>query len=442
MDGWPGCEKISRSVARSLNTDPISLQGEDRTGDGNVAMIDQKAAVQPGSSIQYAASSAVAPVQVFTAMEPLEKDWRRLERDNAISLHQSYDWCRAWVKTHGNPLAIVSGRSDQGHRFILPLEITRPTMIRKASFIGTRFTNINTGLFDPAFLRQPSPMDAAQFGAKIIAALDGRADLIHLGNVPLSWRGLTHPLAGLCAIENQNHTFQLPLLGDFEATLAQVNAKRRRKKYRNQVRKLEAIGGFEHVIASGEDQKAWLLDLFFQQKAVRFEALGLPDVFHEPETQAFFQLLLQSENGGLDVPLELHALKLHGTQEGKIAAIAGLSRKGDHVICQFGSIDESLAPEASPGELLFWLMIEQCCAEGASLFDFGIGDQIYKRSWCPVETVQHDILLPVTAIGHLAATAERGLTRSKAAIKAHPQLYGFLQKLRARSTAPAREAED
>lgn len=400
-----------------------------------MAMIDPKRRTETASSQISATDIAV---DVLPAMEPLEADWRCLERNNHLSLHQGYEWCRAWVKTHGNPLAILHGRSNGRSLFILPLEITRHAMIRKASFIATRFTNINTGLFDPDFFQQIEPDTVKQLGKQIIQAMTGHADLVHLGNIPFSWRGLSHPLAGLPAVEHQNHAFQLPLLGDFEQTLSQINAKRRRKKYRNQVRKLEASGGFEHIIASGEEQKAWLLDLFFRQKAIRFETLGLPDVFQEPETQAFFQLLLQSEAGGLNVPLELHALRLSGSHyAGKIAAIAGLSRKGDHVICQFGSIDESIAPETSPGELLFWLMIEQCCAEGATLFDFGLGDQIYKRSWCPMETVQHDILLPVTPLGKLAATAERSLTRSKAFIKGHPHLYSALQKLRARSNAQA-----
>jgi CelD/BcsL family acetyltransferase involved in cellulose biosynthesis len=93
---------------------------------------------------------------------------------------------------------------------------------------------------------------------------------------------------------------------------------------------------------------------------------------------------------------------------------------------------------------LFWLMIERFHREGVSLFDFGIGDQIYKRSWCPTETTQHDLILPVSGIGHAAAFAQRGVTRAKAAIKANPQLYGFIQRLRARQggrDAPAAEAE-
>lgn len=372
-------------------------------------------------------------IEVFSRMEPLEAEWRALERDDYCSLHQSYDWCDAWVKTHDNPLAIVRGQKHGRTVFILPLEITTRAMIRQASFIAARFSNINTGLFDAAFRREIEIENDGSLARQIAASLKNRVDLLYLANIPLMWRAERHPLSDLPAVEHQNRAFQLPLLADFTATIAQLNAKRRRKKFRNQQRKLEDHGGFEHFIATEQDEKDRLLDLFFQQKAARFASLGLPDVFHAPQTQAFFHRLQQGHHDRLNTPLTLHAIRLLGVQSGGIAAIAGLSRKGSHVICQFGSIDETLVPEASPGELLFWLMIEQCCAEGAALFDFGLGDQGYKRGWCPVETVQHDILLPITPVGHFAANVQRALTRTKAAIKANRQLYAFLQRMRART---------
>jgi CelD/BcsL family acetyltransferase involved in cellulose biosynthesis len=374
-------------------------------------------------------------IDILNSMEPLEARWRALEHDDYSSLHQGYDWCQAWVRTHTNPLAILHGQQDGRTVFILPLEITGRMGVRQANFIAARFSNINTGLFDAEFRQNTSAEMARSLGEQIRFCLKNHADLLRLSNIPLMWRGVPHPLNGLPCIEHQNRAFQLPLFSDFNTTIAQLNAKRRRKKFRNQQRKLDEQGGFEHITATGDDQKSQFLDLFFQQKAARFASLGLPDVFHAPDTQAFFHHLQRSPHDGNNTALELHAIRLKGSHSGEIAAIAGLSRKGSHVICQFGSINGALAPEASPGELLFWLMIEQCCAKGATLFDFGLGDQGYKRGWCPVETVQHDILLPITPTGHLAALAQRLLTRAKGFIKTNPQLYAFLQKIRAKSSA-------
>ncbi|WP_051264267.1 GNAT family N-acetyltransferase [Rhizobium leucaenae] len=383
-------------------------------------------------------------VDIFDSMAPLEAEWRALERDDFTSLHQSYDWCAAWVETFRYPLALIRGSVDGRTAFILPLEIIRTHGIRRAEFIGARHSNINTGLFSGEFLETAESGLSASQQAEIAQALRGRADLMVLRNVPLEWRGRKSPLAAMPAVENQNHAFQLPFLGAFEATLKQVNAKRRRKKFKHQTRILNDKGGYEYVIAA-PDQRDALLDLFFRQKAVRFEAAGLPDVFQDAPTQTVLHRLLElrSEERSY-AALEMHALRLKGEHEGHIPAVAALSRKGDHVICQFASIDETLVPEASPGELLFWLMIERLHREDAALFDFGIGDQTYKRSWCPMETTQHDLILPVSGVGHAAAFAQRGMTRTKAAIKANRQLYGLIQRLRARrgsSDAPVEEAE-
>ncbi|MCM2292143.1 GNAT family N-acetyltransferase [Allorhizobium sp. BGMRC 0089] len=376
--------------------------------------------------------SDVLTIERHDSMGPLESEWRQLEQDRLSSLHQSYDWCRAWVETHESSLAILIVRHRGRAVLLLPLEIRRRAFFKVAQFIGARFTNINTGLIDPDFRSQLTENTRLVLRHLIVGALKGHADLVHLGNVPFNWRGEPHPLSGMKgAVEHHNHSFQLPLLSDFAATLSQVNAKRRRKKFRNQHARLMATGGYEHISASHAEEGHDLLNLFFAQKAVRFEKLGLPDVFRDKATQAFFHRLIDLGPAGPDRPLQLHGLRLKGEHEGRIAAIAGLSIKGDHVICQFGSIDETLAADASPGELLFWLMIEKSCAEGRALFDFGLGDQLYKRSWCPVETVQHDLFLPMNGIGRCAALAFSASLQARAAIKRNPVLYRVLQRIRA-----------
>ncbi|WP_436087632.1 GNAT family N-acetyltransferase [Pararhizobium sp. LjRoot255] len=372
---------------------------------------------------------------VHVDMQALEADWRLLEASSAASLHQSFDWCAAWAATHANQLLLVRGSIGRKTVFILPLELVRGRFFRTARFIGSPHSNINTGLFAAEF----DPLTREQLGtliADLATKLSRVADIVTLEKMPFKWRGAGHPLASLPAVRNQNSSFQLPLLVNFEVTLAQLNAKRRRKKFRVSEKRLEALGGYEHIVATTPDERQQTLNLFFEQKAARFKALGLPDVFQDCETQAFFHTLAAIGPTGDRQPLELHAIRLCGNQRGRIVAIAGLSRKGDHVICQFGSIDEDIAADASPGELLFYLMIRKSNAEGVSLFDFGIGDQTYKRSWCTVETPQQDIVLPLTIRGRLAASAHRFAVRLKAQIKKNKQAYAFVQRLRQRRQTP------
>lgn len=377
-----------------------------------------------------ASSAAPLSLHLHDRMEPLAARWRAMEAQDHLSLHQGYDWCAAWVETHACDPLIVEGVRDGRTQFILPLEIVRRGPVRTARLIASPFSNINTGLYAGEFL-------GAEAGGQLHRALQlargelARCfDLLLLEKVPLDWRGQTSPFAGLPSVLNQNAAFQLELLGDFEVTLAQLNAKRRRKKFRLSERRLAAVGGYEHVVAETAGEALALLDVFFRQKAARFKALGLPDVFHGEQTRDFFRRLAAVEAVDGNRPLQLHALRLSGENAGHIAAVNGISRKGDHVICQFGSIDESIAADASPGELLFHLTIHKVCDEGARLFDFGIGDQPYKRSWCRIETPQHDLLWPVTVAGRAAATAHRAKTAAKRFIKQNRRAYSLLQRLR------------
>jgi CelD/BcsL family acetyltransferase involved in cellulose biosynthesis len=369
-------------------------------------------------------------ITLFEAMEPLEEEWRALERDDLSSLHQSYDWCSAWVAAFKRPLAILRGTRDGRTAFILPVEIVRSRGFRIARFIGAEHSNINTGLF----AQQPvGPSDARGFAGRLRRALAGRADMLLLQNVPLEWRGRASPLAALPRVENQNHAFQLPLRENFEETLKQLNARSRRKKFRAQSRRLEAAGGFEYAVPENPEEQHRLLDVFFRQKSVRFAAFGLPDVFADAKTRAFLHGLIDKRDAAGHVfGLQMHALQLKGEHDGKIAALAGLSRKGGHVICQFGSIDDTIVPDASPGEFLYWQIISGLHGKGVALFDFGLGDQTYKRSWAPVETAHHDVVLPISRLGALAGAAHRIAARGKAQIKARPGLYKLAQRIRAR----------
>jgi CelD/BcsL family acetyltransferase involved in cellulose biosynthesis len=117
-----------------------------------------------------------------------------------------------------------------------------------------------------------------------------------------------------------------------------------------------------------------------------------------PGVRAFLARLAMTRSTDGKPALELHGIELAGGEhEGTIIAVAGLTRKDQHVTCQFGSIDETVAADASAGELLFYRMIEQAAKEGNQVFDFGVGDQLYKRSWCPVRTDLVDCYLPLSS---------------------------------------------
>ncbi len=386
---------------------------------------------RPRTSVRVGPTDATGrfEISIHRTMEPLETEWRTLDSLAANSLHHAYDWCRAWKETHNSDLLLLRAAFNGELFLILPLEIRHGRLFRTARLIGTEHSNLNTGLFTAEASAAMTPALAHALARDVSMALNGVADILMLERVPCEWRGSPSPFAALPGVANPNASFQLPLLGSIQHTLAQINAKRRRKKMRISERRLAEMGGYDYVVARTPDEAQALLDTFFRQKATRFAALGLPDVFQQAETTAFFHALAASQDGDPQL-MQLNAIRLKGEHDGQVVAVAGLSLKGDHVICQFGSIDEVLAGDASPGELLFYRMIERLSVQGVRLFDFGVGDQLYKRSWCTIETPLRDIILPVTLPGHLAALRHHLVVRAKAAAKSNKAVYARLQRAR------------
>jgi CelD/BcsL family acetyltransferase involved in cellulose biosynthesis len=383
-------------------------------------------------TMEVAATNArPAPdICVYHSFEPVEQEWRMLEAGRHVSLHQSLTWCKAWAANFNPELAIVVGRVRGRVVFILPLEILPTELGRIARFIGARHSNLNTGLFSESFALGLGKADVKAIYASIRRQLTGRADLIQLTNMPQVWRGVTVPWLLAGAVENQNKAYQLPIRATMAETLEQINAKRKRKLYRTSVRRFGEAGGYEHLVAETPGEKQAILDLFFRQKAERLQAMHLPDPFRDDQVRGFFRDAALAQDDGVNSALSLHALRLRDEQ-GTIAAIAGLSRKGDHVICQFGSVNNDAVAGASPGEFLFYLVIEKASEDRVAIFDFGIGYQLYKKNWCPVETAHFDALVPISLRGRLAASAISAGTRLKAAIKQNRALYALIQKIRA-----------
>jgi CelD/BcsL family acetyltransferase involved in cellulose biosynthesis len=376
-------------------------------------------------------------------LDKAENVWRSMEAAPHVSLHQTYDWCRAWANMPGLRTLVVLVSLDGRPAVLLPLEIVRRFGVRVARLIGTRHSNHNAPIYSERFLAEADKgmMDDL---VETLEALNLPADVLALDKLRPTTGGRAEPFLAFGHVTSQNPSFQLPLKPDFNETLAQINAKRRRKKFRTSERRLEPFGGYRHIEATNDTEASRLLGEFFAQKSIRLAEQGLPDVFAEPGVHGVFGELAGFSDNGDEPVLRLHAIEIEDQGVSKLLAVAGLTRKGTHVTCQFGSVDDRTVPDASAGELLFFLMIRDLCGDGAEVFDFGVGDQRYKRSWCPVETAHHDVFLPLDGRGVLAARLMAATVRTKRFVKTSPRARKLADRVRSllNTGKPASEETD
>jgi len=382
--------------------------------------------------------------RLFDHISKAENIWREMEQVSHVSLHQSFDWCNAWAQMPGAKTMAALVSLDGRPAVLFPFEIVQKAGLRVARLIGTTHSNLNSPIYSSDFLAECNRFMVDEL-IDTVTALAIPADLIVIDKLRPGVGDHGQPLLDLPHVTSQNPSFQLPLLGDFAETLAQINAKRRRKKFRVSERRLEEIGGYRQVEASDDPSAEWLLSNFLIQKSQRLKEQGLPDVFAAPGiANTLARLTSFSANAGNPL-IKLYGIELVAGvkegQRGKLIAVAGLTEKQGHVICQFGSVDDRTVPEASAGELLFYLMIKQMNQAGGHVFDFGVGDQRYKRSWCPVMTEHSDVFIPLNLRGGLLGQVLSAIVRTKRHIKNSPRLRSVASRIRA-LTVNGRTAAD
>ena len=341
-------------------------------------------------------------------------------------------WIRTWT-AEARADAVVATLSVGGvPAFALALEVVRSGPFRVARFMGASHAN---GNFAPVVGTAPrlrrADMDRV---VAEIARTRPDIDMIALERMVAEHDGIANPLLALPGVASPNISLAVDLDGGFDALLKRSSGKRKRKKHRSQIRKFEAAGGYRLIEARTHDEIDRVLDAFYAMKHIRLTKMGVEDVFGEPHVQSFFRRLFQEADGPRP-DFVLHALEVGGS----IRAVTGSSRTANAIICEFGAILEDELANASPGDFLFFESIKSACDEGLALYDFSVGDELYKRLWCDVEAIHTDVLVALTAKGRVLAATTRGKTRLKAWVKNNQAIWSMIKRLRRRDAQPAKD---
>lgn len=398
-------------------------------------MVD--AFARSGGTEAAAGMPRTAPLETFlVGGADAAEAYRALCRSAVFAPAQNPLWAEAWSTCAARDVLVALAGRSGSPQYGLALEVTRQGPFRIARFMGGSHANGNFPAASPAFLSAATKGDLGRLFAAIRRARPD-IDMLALERQACSLAGHANPLLLLPHAESPNLALAVDLDGGFEALLRRASGKRKCKKHRSQIRKFEAAGGYRLRRASSTAEVGEFLDAFFEMKRVRFGKMGIADVFADTSVRAFFKALFAAGLDAADPPFFLQALEVGGT----LRAVAGMSRSGDRLVCEFGAIAEDELAAASPGDFLFFEMIRSACAGGFRLFDFSVGDETYKRLWCDVETRHFDVIVPLAARGRLAAALWRGKGRAKRFVKNNPALWRLAKGLRrhARAATGARE---
>lgn len=372
--------------------------------------------------------SDIARIVVFESMEDAEDAWRALEDGDTLSTpYQRYDFLKCWQAHVGaaadvTPSIVVGFNAADVPLFLLPLGSRRIGSMTALEFLGGKHANFNMALWHRHFAVRASTTALAI----VLKRLKGRADLLALVNQPLTWSGMTNPLALLPRQHSANFGFSGALAADFDALLRAHTNSATRKKMRKKERALAELGTvrFKRVQCPNEIRR--VLDAFFKQKSARMRDIGVPDVFAEPGVRRFIEAAAIDRPANGEPVIELYALTVDDIIVATMGGIVG----GGRFCAMFNSILSGRHAAQSPGEQLLIHLVRQCCERGLTTFDLGIGQSRYKNLFCHDAEPLFDSYLPLSPAGRLLALAYQACATAKRAVKQHPALWALVRSTR------------
>ncbi|MBU1307774.1 MAG: GNAT family N-acetyltransferase [Alphaproteobacteria bacterium] len=389
---------------------------------------------------------APAPVTVTVSerIEDVEAIWRVLSAGAIESPGQSYDFIAAWVRDRRiapSQQRYIVGSVDGVPVALLPLH-------RKRVFglpIFTWFPGAHAGCYAPvADYARLAGLGAAgrrALWAAMTGCLSG-GDVVYLRSIPTEaggQAGLFDELGTTLAVETLYRS-RYPSWTECDRL---QRCKSRRKHDRQQGDRLSAMGAvsFEEIGSGGDTEAA--IATMFAQRSARFKAMGIRDTFVLDGLIGFYQDLARAGSG---VDVRLHVLRL----DGAIVAVRYNIVHGDRMFCLISSMsDDPAIQNGSPGKQCLLNVMQTVFDSGTSVFDMGSGYTDEKRHWCNEQIPLQQHYIGLNAQGQLIVAAHQAFQRTRARIKANPQLKSavrslrqVLERLRRRNAAPAAPVED
>lgn len=381
-------------------------------------------ATQDFDKAAVAAMGDALTVTVADRFDAVRDAYERLAEQGGAPAPQSPQWIALYEALNGGEFAYVTVNEADRPRMILALERLEQSGITVLRFTGGRHANANFPALDPAW--RPDPAQLRQALAKGVRAARPDIDALVLERQLDSHRGLANPLVTERSTASPNLALAADISNGFDGLLSEISGKRKRKKNRSQARKFETAGGYRLGRAQNEDEVDRALDAFFAMKEARFRAAGIENVFAAPRFQSFLRALFKAELGKPSPRFMIDTLEVAGT----LRAVAATSVSGERMTCEFASFADDDMAFASPGEFLFFHAIKTAAEDGFEIYDFGVGDEHYKRLWCRLESGHHDTVIALTAKGQAWRAAWTATAALKRRVKNSTVLWPLVKRLR------------
>lgn len=365
-------------------------------------------------------------ITIFESLAAAEAAWRALEQHATFTPYQRFDWLSGLVAAGAEPQGRIVVALVERHNVpvaLLPLIIEDMPLYRRARFLGSEQSNSDWMMLAPGF---DPDADALETIFALVAEKAGGFDLLLVQNQPASWAGRDNPLLRLPHAPGASNLYTTTIGGTpLPYVDTRIPAKHRGNLRRGRRRLEESLGPVRLVRVSDAETLEKAHAAFLEQRSVRFDEMGVDNVFATPMYRAFFRSAAEASFSAERPVIVCHTLM---SGEEIIATVWGATG-GDHYSLYINSTTSGPASRFSLMGILIADLMDELVSAGFQTFDLGLGDFAYKKEWTEPHAAYHGFF-PLTAKGRAAAHLLRQRGAIKRRIKQDPRLWTLATNVR------------
>ena len=315
-------------------------------------------------------------IKLFTEInKELKENWIKVEKNSYPNFYKSLIWINNYIlsfkkKRKNSKLRIFVIYSNEEPICILPFEIVKKFRTKILYWACDAKSDFNAPLQKKEFAFKEK--DFKEIWNEILKTMPD-VDLINLK------KQLNLPRVS-------NNPFISFLKNSKEGTIQQINLPNKWSDYTNRILKnkfyndllrtkrlIKKSGKVEFIIAKNSNEKINLLEYLIKQKQDNLEKKNFKSL--DDEDLNFYKNFENYKND--DYFTQVSAIKLNNNF---VAMHWGIISKNNYYYL-LPSMKSGDVKKLSPGKLLLSLLIRRAISKKLNLFDFGLGEEIYKKKW-------------------------------------------------------------
>jgi len=315
-------------------------------------------------------------IKLFSQLnEELKEKWLNLERDSHHTCFNSLTWIENYISSYKetkyySKLRIFIITFKDKPVCIFPFEIIKKFKINILQWACDSKSDFNAPIQKKNFGFEKKSFE--EIWNKILIMMP-EIDIIYLKKQINFFETLNNPFINFLKNSREGIIYQIHLPNKWDEYIKKIIKKNFYFDLMRTKRLIKKHGKVEFIIAKNSEEKKSFLDILIKQKNEKLSKINIHSL-NEKDLN-FYKNFEKYENK--NYVTQVSAIKLNGQF---IAMHWGIVDKNYYYYLLPSMRSESVK-KFSPGKLLLSLLIRWSISKKLKLFDFGLGEELYKKKW-------------------------------------------------------------